>query len=178
MTLGKSPIITLFKEQLENESSSLAASNNLEERGDYLIWWYFSKLVGLKANEIEEIVCDGGADLGIDAIWIDDDSMVHFYTFKNPEKINSAFPAGEVDKTLMGLNTILTRTHHSIANEELRGRVEEIYQTVPSGYRPRRRPEIGWTPQFEAKRSFLSAVRFFQAHNPLAQPLKSSLSRD
>jgi len=36
---------------------------------------------------------------------------------------------------LMGLNTILTRTHHSIANEELRGRVEEIYQTVPSGYR-------------------------------------------
>jgi hypothetical protein len=131
----RSPIITLFKEQLENESSALAKSNHLERRGDYLIWWYFTRLVGLRESEIEEIVCDGGSDLGIDAIWIDDDSMVHFYTFKNPEKIDVAFPAGEVDKTLMGLNTILSRAHHSIANEELRGRVEEIYQTVPSGYR-------------------------------------------
>jgi AIPR protein len=135
MTSAKSTIITLFKEQLENESSSLAESNNLNKRGDHLIWWYFTRLVGMEANEIDEIVCDGAADLGIDAIRSDEDNMVHFYTFKNPERIDVSFPASEVDKTLMGLNTILTRTHHRIANEELRGRVEEIYQTVPSGYR-------------------------------------------
>jgi hypothetical protein len=35
----------------------------------------------------------------------------------------------------MGLNTILARTHHTISNEELRGRIEEIYQTVPGDYR-------------------------------------------
>ena len=30
---------------------------------------------------------------------------------------------------------ILARRHQEIANEELRGRIEEIYQTVPTGYR-------------------------------------------
>jgi hypothetical protein len=135
MTKEKSPIITLFKEQLENESSSLASTNQLTQRGDYLIWWYFTRLVGLEAAEIVEIVCDGAADLGIDAIWIDDNNIVHFFTFKNPTRIEIAFPASEVDKTLMGLHTILARAHHTIANEELRGRIEEVYQTVPSGYR-------------------------------------------
>jgi hypothetical protein len=135
MNSAKSPIITLFKEQLENESSSLAKDYSLEKRGDHLIWWYFTRLTGLKAADIEEIVCDGSADLGIDALWIDEDSMVHFYTFKNPQRIDVTFPAGDVDKTLMGLNTILNRKHHEIGNEDLRGRVEEIYQTVPSGYR-------------------------------------------
>src|SRR5215471_5696187 len=131
----KSPIITLFKEQLENESTSLASANQLTQRGDYLVWWYFTRLVGLDPSTINEIVCDGAADLGIDAIWIDDNDIVHFFTFKNPTRIDVAFPASEVDKTLMGLNTILARAHHTIANEELRGRIEEVYQTVPSGYR-------------------------------------------
>ncbi|MCP5072672.1 MAG: hypothetical protein GY947_05160 [Rhodobacteraceae bacterium] len=73
-------------------------------------------------------------NLGIDAIWIDDDNIAHFYTFKNPSNLDNAFPAGEVDKTLSGLEVILARKHDSIANVELRERVEEIYQTVPSGY--------------------------------------------
>jgi len=73
--------------------------------------------------------------LGIDAIWIDPDDVVHFYNFKNPESIDAAFPGGDVDKVLAGLNLILARNHHSIANPELRGRVEEIYQTVPTAYR-------------------------------------------
>jgi hypothetical protein len=135
MTQNNSPIITLFKEQLENESSSLATVNQLTQRGDYLIWWYFSKLLGLDGAEIVEIACDGAADLGIDAIWIDDNNIVHFFAFKNPARIAVAYPASDVDKTLMGLNTILARAHHTIANEELRGRIEEVYQTVPSGYR-------------------------------------------
>lgn len=132
---NKPTIITLFKEQLENESKWLAAANNLTLRGDHLIWWYFQKLVGLDAAKIIEVVCDGSADLGIDAIWIDDDNIVHFFSFKNPERIDVAFPASEVDKTLMGLQIILARAHHTISNEELRGRIDEVYQAVPIGYR-------------------------------------------
>jgi AIPR protein len=130
-----SPIVSLFKEQLENESRKLAAANNLEKRGDFLIWWYFERLVGLSSAEIEEVICDGSADLGVDAIWIDDDNVVHFYSFKNPASIEAGFAGGDVDKTLAGLNVILARKHYTIANEELRGRIEEIYQTVPAGYR-------------------------------------------
>jgi hypothetical protein len=132
---AKSPLITLFKEQLENESRALAAANNLQKRGDFLIWWYFTKVVGLESPQIEEVVCDGSNDLGINAIWIDPDDIVHFYNFKNPENIDNTFPGGDVDKVLAGLNLILARGHHSIANPELRGRVEEIYQAVPAGYR-------------------------------------------
>jgi hypothetical protein len=129
------PILGLFKEQLENESRALATKHGLQRRGDYLIWWYFLKLVGLAEAEVDEIVCDGSADLGIDAIWIDEEDVVHFYTFKNPESMASAFPGGEVDKAIGGLNVILARKHQEIANEDLRGRIEEIYQTVPTGYR-------------------------------------------
>jgi hypothetical protein len=129
------PLLGLFKEQLENESRSLASKHGLQKRGDHLIWWYFLRLTGLPESEVEEIVCDGAADLGIDAIWIDEEDVVHFYTFKNPESSDSAFPGGDVDKTIGGLNVILARRHQAIANEVLRGRIEEIYQTVPTGYR-------------------------------------------
>lgn len=106
-----------------------------DKRGDYLSWWYFRRLLSLEDLRTEEILCDGPNDLGIDAIYIDDDTLVHFYQFKNPESIESGFPAGEVDKVLAGLNLILSRGHEAIANVELRGRIEEIYQTVPTGYR-------------------------------------------
>ena len=128
-------ILSLFKEQLENESQALASANGLTKRGDHLIWWYFSRLRGMDAADIATVVCDGSNDLGLDAIWIDDDDLVHFYTFKHPEKSSAMFAAGDIDKTLSGMNLILSRQHHSIANPELRGHVEEIYQTVPSGYR-------------------------------------------
>jgi hypothetical protein len=130
-----SALLALFKEQLENESKGIASTRNLQKRGDLLTWWYFEKLLGLDPGKIEEIICDGPNDLGIDSIWIDDDNVVHFYQFKNPEDLESGFPGGDVDKVLAGLNLILNRRHETIANEELRGRVEEIYQTVPTGYR-------------------------------------------
>ena len=52
--------------------------------------------------EIQEDTCDGN-DLGIDSIRIDDEDVVHFYSFKNPERGDKAFPDGDVDKTLAGL---------------------------------------------------------------------------
>lgn len=130
-----SPLLPLFKEQLENECRQIAKDRQLTRRGDFISWWYFLRLAGLEDTRIEEILCDGPNDLGIDAILIDEDSLVHFYQFKNPEAFASGFPAGEVDKVLAGLNLILSRAHTNIANAELRGRVEEIYQTVPAGYR-------------------------------------------
>jgi hypothetical protein len=129
------PLVQLFKEQLENESQSLAKTHNLTKRGDFLIWWYFLKLRNLASADIEQIVCDGGNDLGIDAIQIDDADYVHFYQFKNPENADSSLPGGDVDKLLSGLRLILSRKHQSIANEELKGLVEDIYQIVPAGYR-------------------------------------------
>jgi hypothetical protein len=89
----------------------------------------------LEDSEITSILCDGGNDLGIDAINIDEDQLVHFYQFKNPTKVECAFPAGDVDKVISGLTLILHRQHATIANPDLRGRVEEIYQIVPAGYR-------------------------------------------
>jgi AIPR protein len=80
-------------------------------------------------------VCDGGSDLGIDAVQIDDDNYVHFYQFKNPENAESSLPAGDVDKLLAGLRLILRDKHQSIANQELKGLVDDIYQIVPIGYR-------------------------------------------
>src|SRR5712692_9856577 len=98
-----SPLLALFKEQLEAECSALAKKNGLEKRGDLLIYWYFTRLKGFSDTEVEEIFCDGGGDLGIDAIWIDDEDLVHFYSFKNPEDPVKGFPAGEVDRTISGL---------------------------------------------------------------------------
>lgn len=130
-----SPLISLFKEQLENESQGIAHLRGLTKRGDLLSWWYFRRLRGIDDTEIGEILCDGYNDLGIDAIWIDDDQFVHFYQFKNPVSMAAGFPGGDVDKVISGLTLILGRKHADIANAELRGRVEEIYQIVPAGYR-------------------------------------------
>lgn len=135
MTERNDSLLTLFKEQLENESQHLASEHNLVQRGHFLIWWYFAKLQNLLPSEIEEAVCDDGNDLGIDAIYIDEDNIVHFYQFKNPYNMNKAFPEGDVDTVLSGLRLILSKKHKAIANEDLKGRIEEIYQTVPGGYR-------------------------------------------
>lgn len=129
------PLLSLFKEQLEAECATLAQKNHLDRRGDLLIYWYFTRLKGFTDAEVEEIFCDGSGDLGIDAIWIDDDDLVHFYSFKNPEDPTKNFPAGEVDKTISGLRVILTKKHDQIANPELKARLDEVYNQLPKGYR-------------------------------------------
>jgi hypothetical protein len=129
------PLLALFKEQLEAECAALADKYQLKERGTYLIYWYFMRLKGFTDTEVGEVFCDGGGDLGIDSIWIDDGDLVHFYQFKNPEDPTKGIPAGDVDKTISGLRLILNRKHDEIANAELKARVEEIYQMLPKGYR-------------------------------------------
>jgi hypothetical protein len=128
-------LLKLFKEQFENESIQLSKNYGLAKRGDLLTWWYFLRMLGIEDADIIQIVCDGGNDLGIDAVRIDENNYVHFYQFKNPESVDASFPEGDVDKVLGGLNLILARAHEKIANEELRGRIQEIYQSVRNGYR-------------------------------------------
>jgi hypothetical protein len=124
---SESAPLRLFKEQLENESRKLAQQHALTERGHHLIWWYFTALKRYTPEKIGEIFCDGGGDLGIDALDIDSDDHVHFYQFKNPEALEKkTFGGGDIDRVLAGLNLILSRKHDAVANPELRGRIEEI----------------------------------------------------
>lgn len=125
----------LFKEQLENEARQLAETQGIQDRGPALQRWYLTRLVGLSPTEADEMSCDGPNDLGIDAVWVGPDDIVHFYQFKNPERTDVALPTVEVDKVLAGLTLILNRRHREIANPDLRELVDNIYQLVPTGYR-------------------------------------------
>jgi len=78
---------------------------------------------------------DDGNDLGIDVLQIDEQQLVHFYQFKNPESADAGFSEGDVDKVISGLHAILQQDHKTIANPDLKGRIDEIYQMVPTGYR-------------------------------------------
>lgn len=130
-----SPLLALFKEQLEAECASITKKYDLQKRGDPLIYWYFMRLHGFSDTEVDEVYCDGSGDLGIDVIWIDDEELVHFYSFKNPEDPSKVFPAAEVDKTISGLRLILHKKHEQVANPDLKSRLEEVYQQLPKGYR-------------------------------------------
>lgn len=133
--VGPMAMVSLFKEQMENESTAIAKTLELQKRGDYLVWWYFLKLPGLTHEQIGEVVCDGFNDLGIDAVWIDEVNTVHFYSFKNPTNIDEGFKSGDVDKLLAGLNIIVARQHESVANESLRERIQDVLSIVPQAYR-------------------------------------------
>lgn len=84
--------------------------------------------------EAKEQICDGGGDLGIDAIEIDDEEVV-FYQFKNPRSVDKGIAAGDIDKMISGLEQILGRAHGRIANQELLARLEESYAFTPTGYK-------------------------------------------
>jgi hypothetical protein len=127
-------MLGLFKEQLEAECRQIGADQGIQDRGKQLIWWYFMRLHGFSPTEVESVACDGGGDLGIDAIWIDDDTVVRFYQFKNVINPSKPVAAGDVDKLISGLQLILSRKHDKIANQFLRSLVEDIYQQVPTGY--------------------------------------------
>jgi hypothetical protein len=171
------PMLSLFKEQLVAECAELVDRRGLKNQGQGLIWWYFTRLHNLSEVDVEEIVCDGGGDLGIDAIWIDDDELVHFYQFKDPERVDKVIAAGDVDRFLAGLRVIFSRKHRTIANDELRDRIEEVIQRVPSGYRLHLVSSAGGLPiEAEVKLNALvgemsisSAPNFFQwAEEPLS----------
>ena len=128
-------LLPLFKSQLEAEFGSLATRLGLTKRGLPLIYWYFERLHEFTDSDVADVVCDGSGDLGIDAIWIDQDELVHFYQFKNPHETDKGISGGEIDKMISGLRLILSKNYSAIANQELRDRLDEVYQRVPTGYR-------------------------------------------
>ena len=134
MTIPRA-MLSLFKEQLESECSKISTDYGLGKRGDLLIYWYFMRLHDFSDTDVAAVICDDFDDLGIDAIWIDDESVVHFYSFKNPKRLSKGFPGGDIDKTLAGLNLILNKGHKDIANANLLARLDDVYGQVQNGYR-------------------------------------------
>jgi hypothetical protein len=53
--MASNPLLPLFKEQLEAECAVLAKKHELEKRGDFLIYWYFTRLHEFTDSEVEEI---------------------------------------------------------------------------------------------------------------------------
>ena len=92
-------ILNLFKEQLGNQIARIVEDNSFENSGYGFAYWYFRKIGGMTDIEAKEQICDGGGDLGIDAIVIDEEYVV-FYQFKNPIGLDKAFATGDVDKMI------------------------------------------------------------------------------
>ena len=127
-------ILKLFKEQLSNQVSTIVKMHLFDTQGYGFAYWYLCNIGGMTDIEAKEQICDGGGDLGIDAIEIDDDQVV-FYQFKNPLSINKSVEGGEIDKMISGLELILSREHENIANPELISRLDDIYSFTPAGYK-------------------------------------------
>ncbi|WP_372721456.1 AIPR family protein [Novipirellula sp.] len=127
-------ILSLFKEQLDNQVNAIVTQQEFDNDGYGFAYWYFRHIGGMTDIESKEQICDGGGDLGIDAIEIDSEEVL-FYQFKNPRSINKSVATGEVDKMISGLQLILARDHSAIANPELLARLQEIYGFTPAGYR-------------------------------------------
>lgn len=127
-------ILGLFKGQLANQISAIVNEYGFENEGYGFAYWYFKNIGGMTDIEAQEQICDGGGDLGIDAIEIND-GQVLFYQFKNPSSVEKGTAAGDIDKMISGLELILKRKHEAIANPELLARLDEIYAFTPSGYR-------------------------------------------
>lgn len=127
-------ILSLFKEQLNNQVDTLVREQGFENGGYGFAYWYFRHIGQMADIEAKDQICDGGGDLGIDAIEIND-SQVIFYQFKNPLAIDKGFAAADVDKMISGLDLILSRQHSKIANPELLARLQEIYAFTPAGYK-------------------------------------------
>lgn len=127
-------ILHLFKGQLDNQINNIVKENSFLTQGYGFAYWYLRNVCGLTDIEAKENICDGGGDLGIDAVVIENDIVV-FYQFKNPKTIEKSLETGEIDKLISGLELILSKRHTEISNPDLMERLEEIYSFTPAGYK-------------------------------------------
>ena len=132
--MSEGALLKLFKEQLERESEKIGSERELSKRGDFFIWWYFKAIKGYSEEKILEIICDGGGDLGIDVVDINESNVVHFYQFKHPQALEKDIDGTDIDKLISGLHFITKGDYSSVANQELKERLDEIKQAIPSGY--------------------------------------------
>ena len=134
MTNNVPEILKLFKEQLNNQIGTIVKEHSFDTQGYGFAYWYLRNVGGMTDIQAKDQICDGGGDLGIDAIEIIDEQVV-FYQFKNPVSAEKSLEAGEIDKLISGLELILSRNHNRNANQELLSRLEEIYSFTPTGYK-------------------------------------------
>jgi hypothetical protein len=87
-------ILNLFKEQLGNQISAIVKKQAFDNDGYGFAYWYFKNIGDMTDIEAKEQICDGGGDLGIDAIEIDEEQVV-FYQFKNPKSVEKCIAAGD-----------------------------------------------------------------------------------
>lgn len=71
-------ILSLFKEQLNNQVTSIVNEQSFDTQGYGFAYWYLRNIGGMTDIEAKEQICDGGGDLGIDAIEIFDEQVVFF----------------------------------------------------------------------------------------------------
>lgn len=125
--------LSLFKEQLVNQVPEMRKKYGFQTDGEAFGFWFLHKAMGYSEADADDVLCDGGGDLGIDAVVVSEHEVV-FYQFKNPQKIDAGVGAGEVDKLISGLTVIIGGEYEKIANPDLKEKVAEIRELVPSKY--------------------------------------------
>lgn len=126
--------VNLFKNQLNGEINKLIEDKGFENPGRAFQYWYFKNIWNFEDDLIDEIDTDGGQDQGIDAIFIDEDNIVHFFQFKNIKDINKNYPQGEAEKTFAGIVLLQSGEYHELVNKKLKLQFEAVMQSVRKHY--------------------------------------------
>lgn len=100
--------------------------NTLKDENDYenlsaaFAHWYLQNYYHMDPQEIGEAILDGGDDLGIDSVVIDEDSqalIVMQYKFPSKkETIGNEISQGDILKTLNGFKTLISNDIHYKGN--------------------------------------------------------------
>ena len=128
------PTINLFKNQLNGEIQKLVSEQGFDSAGKAFQYWYFKNIWNFEDDLIEEIDTDGGQDQGIDAIYIDDENIVHFFQFKNIGDLNKNYPQGEAEKTFAGIALLQSGEYKGLVNTKLKEQFEQVLKAVRKHY--------------------------------------------
>lgn len=60
-----SEILSLFKEQLNNQIKAIVQDQGFNNQGYGFAYWYFRNIRAMGDIEAKEQICDGGGDLGM-----------------------------------------------------------------------------------------------------------------
>lgn len=110
--------------------------NAIESMGLAFDWVALEIILNLSVDEIEDAITDGAMDGGIDAMQISDRD-VHIFNFKYTdlfEHTRKSFPESEIDKLLVTVDGILTRTiKQKSVNQILWDKILEIWDLFNEG---------------------------------------------
>jgi len=108
----------------------------LEDLSQAFEWLALETILSLNDDEIEDVITDGSMDGGLDAVYINDRD-VHVFNFKYAEsfeKSNSHFPENEIDKILITMERIYSKSlTKKDVNDVLWEKVAEIWELFEKG---------------------------------------------